>query len=252
MHALIVYSHPEPASFNGTLKDVAADTLRRLGDSVEVSDLYAEGFDPVEKPAHYTNRQDRETFAPLAEQRHAWRTDSLPADVRREIDRLERADLVILQFPLWWHAQPAMLKGWFDRVFVSGGLYTSRMRYDRGYFRGKRALVSVTTGAPAAAMVPGGRGGDIDTLLWPIQYSLYYMGFSVLPPFVANAIQGHGYAYQDADSFRQRIADDKARWARRLARLDQDTPLTFPGWADWDELGRPRAGNDEPAAAAAG
>lgn len=240
MHALIVLSHPEPRSFNAALKDVAVASLRRLGHSVEVSDIYAEGFNPAEGPSHYHERVDPDRFAALAEQRHAHETDALPADVGREIARLERADLLILQFPLWWHAQPAMLKGWLDRVFISGGLYTSEMRYDRGYFRGKRAIVSVTTGAPAVTFGPGGRGGDIEVLLWPIQYSLYYMGFDVLPPYVAYGVQGHGYAYQRADRFKRQLRRYKSEWAARLESLDQMSPISFPGWEDWDEAGRPK------------
>lgn len=238
LHALIVHCHPEPLSFNAALKEVAECTLRRLGYSVEVSDLYGEHFDPVEKPDHYENRINRDCFSALAEQRHASRTASLPTDVLREIKRLERADLVVFQFPLWWHAQPAMLKGWFDRVFVNGGLYTSSMRYDRGYFRGKRAICSVTTGAPAAVMGPGGRGGDIEQLLWPIQYSLYYVGFAVLPPFLAFGVQGHGYAYQEERCAKQQLESYKAECVRRLESLEQTEPLSFPGWNDWDENGR--------------
>lgn len=241
MQALIVYAHPEPSSFNATLRDVAVATLKKRGYTVEVSDLYAEGFDPAEGPAHYTNRIDSEVFSPLAEQRHAWETDTLPTDVRREIERLQRADLVILQFPLWWHGMPAMLKGWMDRVFVSGGLYTSRMRYDRGYFRGRRALCSLTSGAPAETFGPGGRGGDFDTLLWPIQYSLHYMGFSVLPPFHAAGIQGAGYSYYaDDGAFVRQLEQYQAQWASRLEALDHATPIPFPGWDDWDENGVPR------------
>lgn len=238
MHALIVIAHPEPRSFNAALKDVAVDTLERDGHKVEVSDLYAEGFDPVEGPDKYQSRSAEDLFAPLVEQRHAWKTDSLPADVQREIGRLQRADLLVLQFPLWWHAQPAILKGWFDRVFVGGGLYTSRMRYDRGYFRGKRAISSVTVGAPASVLGPGSRGGDIDTLLWPIQYSLYYMGFSVLPPQLSTGMPGHGFSNGDAERVRRQLEQYQADWAQRLEQLDHDTPLPFPGWDDWDDEGR--------------
>ena len=240
MHALIVHSHPEPTSFNAALTDVAVRTLHGRGHGVTVSDLYAEGFDPAEKADHYANRQDPDSFSALAEQRHASKTDSLPVDVRREIDRLAQADLVVLQFPLWWHGPPAMMKGWFDRVFVNGGLYTSRMRYDRGYFRGKRAIASVTTGAPATAFGPGRRGGDLEQLLWPVHFSLHYMGFAVLPPFIAFGVQGHGYAYQDEDRFKHQLERDKAAWARRLETLAQAEPLAFPGWDDWDEDGRPK------------
>jgi NAD(P)H dehydrogenase (quinone) len=245
MHVLIVHCHPEPLSFNAALKDLAVRLLRRLGQSVEISDLYGECFDPVEKSEHYKNRENPHCFSALAEQRHASKIDSLPADVQREIERLERADLVVLQFPLWWHSQPAMLKGWFDRVFVNGGLYTSTMRYDRGYFRGGRAICSVTTGAPASAMGPGGRGGDIEQLLWPIQYSLYYMGLAVLPPFLAFGIQGHGYSYQEESRAKQLLSSYKAQWVDRLEHLEQIEPLSFPAWEDWDDNGRRKPDRSE-------
>lgn len=237
MHALIVFCHPEPASFNGALRDVAVATLEAAGHTAEVSDLYGEGFDPAEGPKHYAGRANPEAFAALNEQRHAWNSERLPADVKREVERLERADLVILQFPLWWHATPAMLKGWMDRVFVSGGLYKSKMRYDTGYFRGKRAICSVTTGAPAISMAHNGRGGDIELLLWPAQYSLYYMGFDVLPPFHTFGVQGHGFSYAGEDEAKAALEASKAAWAKRLQNLDGDTPIPFPGWDDWDDDG---------------
>lgn len=242
MQVLIVHCHPDGDSFNAALKDVAVDTLRDDGHNVAVSDLYAEGFDPVEGPGHYDCRQNATSFSALAEQRHASRNGTLPVDVRREIDRLERAELVIFQFPLWWHAQPAMLKGWFDRVFVSGGLYTSTMRYDRGYFRGRRAICSVTTGAPATTFGPGSRGGDIEHMLWPLHYSLHYMGFTVFTPFLTHGIQGHGYAYQDEDCHRAQLECYKREWAGRLQHLDDSGLLSFPGWNDWDKTGQIKAG----------
>ena len=240
MHALIVHCHPEPASFNAVLTEVTRTTLRQRGFSVEISDLYRQDFDPCEHPDHYRNRENRRIFSPLGEQRHAFRTNTLPRDVQREIARLERADLVLFQFPIWWHSHPAMLKGWFDRVFVSGGLYTSSMRYDRGCFRGKKAVCSVTTGAPEIAFGPGSRGGDIDRILWPTHYSLHYMGFRVLPPFVAFGIQGHGFSYTSEDSSTRQMKLYQENWRERLNALDQDTPLTFESWDDWDEDGRAR------------
>lgn len=245
MHVLIVFCHPEPRSFNGALKDVAVETLQRQGHSVEVSDLYAEGFDPVEGSAHYTERAEPDIFFPLTEQRHAFEGAALPRDVQREIERLERADLVILQFPLWWHAQPAMLKGWFDRVFVYGGLYSGRMRYDRGRFPEKRVLLSVTTGAPAPTFTRHGRSGHIVALLWPIHYSLYYLGVSVLPPQVTYGVQGGGLSYEAEAAFRQRLEEEKVAWAQRLERLDEEAPIPFAGWDDWDEQGMLKAGHPE-------
>ncbi|MBY5990090.1 NAD(P)H-dependent oxidoreductase [Roseovarius atlanticus] len=237
MHTHIVHAHPEPTSYNGALTDTAQQALTRSGGTVSISDLCAEGFDPVERAAHYTDRADADAFAALNEQRNAWKTDTVPGDVATEIGRLESADLLILQFPLWWHGPPAVLKGWMDRVFMSGGLYPSRMRYDAGYFRGKRAMVSVTTGAPEQAFGPGSRGGDFDVMLWPVQYSLHYMGFTVLPPFISYGVQGHGYSYEDKDSLEGRLKANLDTWAGRLSNLDSDTPLHFPGWDDWDDGG---------------
>lgn len=238
MHVLIVLCHPEPNSFNGALKDLAVETFNRLGHTVEVADLHGDGFDPVERAGHYTRREDTERFNAMNEQRHASLANCLPGDIEREIERIERADLMVLQFPLWWHAQPAMLKGWFDRVFVNGGLYTSKMRYDRGYFRGKRAICSVTAGAPEAAFKGNGRGGNIDTMMWPIHYSLYYIGFTVLTPFVSYGINDHtGYTRKQGDCFERHIEERMATWKRTLETLDDADEVSFPGWDDWDEFG---------------
>lgn len=237
MHTLIIHCHPEPRSFNASLARIARDTLTGPDATVELSDLYAQGFDPVEGPAHYPDRADAACFSTLIEQRHAGTHGTRPAAVEREIERLERADLVVLQFPLWWHAQPAMLKGWFDRVFVYGGLYTSRRRYDAGHFRGKRAICSVTTGGPAHTFTQHGRGGPIERLLWPIHYSLHYMGFDVLPPHVAYGVQGGGIAYQADEVFRCHLANIEARLKERLRAIDKTDPIPFAGWADWDADG---------------
>ncbi|MES1942073.1 NAD(P)H dehydrogenase (quinone) [Salinisphaera sp. T5B8] len=235
MHAHIVFAHPEPASFNGALADTAEQTLADKGHTVTRSDLYGEGFDPVEGPARYDTRADTAYFSALTEQRHAGDQQRRAADIQHEIDRLHAADLVILQFPLWWHAQPAILKGWFDRVFVYGALYTGRMRYDEGVFRGKRAMLSVTTGGPARTFSPYGRGGPIERLLWPTHYSLHYMGFDVLAPFVAHGIQGGGIAYQDRDGFDAHRQGCRQRWTERLQRFATDRPIPFTGWADWND-----------------
>jgi NAD(P)H dehydrogenase (quinone) len=238
MQTHIVNAHPDAASYNGALIKTARQTLRAHGHKVSASDLYQSGFDPVESSAHYSNRADPMIFSALQEQRHGWQTRTLPIAVQDEINALTRADLVILQFPLWWHGPPAILKGWMDRVFVSGGLYTSRMRYDTGYFKGKRALISVTTGAPRNAFGPGRRGGDFDTMLWPLHYSLHYMGFSVLPPYISYGVQGHGYSYEDTDCLQTRLSQNLTNWQNYLVELDEVAPLSFPGWADWDADGQ--------------
>ena len=238
MNVLIVYCHPEQNSFNGLLKDVAIEILESKGDVVKVSDLYKEGFDPVEKAEHYLNRIEVDRFDPLSEQRNAYKTDTLPSDVVREIKRLEQCDLLILQFPLWWHQQPAMLKGWFDRVFVSGGLYTSKMRYDKGYFKGRRAICSVTSGAPKATFSENGRGGgEIEALLRSINFSLHYMGFEVLPPYLSTEIQNSEFTYMSPEKFKLHLKNMLEKWCQHLKDVRRIKPLSLPGWSDWDNTG---------------
>jgi len=147
------------------------------------------GFDPAEGPRHYDSRLAPERFDAQAEQRHASSQGTIPEVVAAEIERLDRADLLVLQYPMWWHLPPAMLKGWIDRVFVYGAVYASKKRFEAGRFVGKRALVSVTVGTSAETYAHDGRSGDIALLLWPVNFSLAYVGYEVLAPFVAYGVE---------------------------------------------------------------
>src|SRR5271167_2366719 len=57
--------------------------------------------------------------------------------------------------------------------------------YNEGVFRGKRAMLSVTTGGPNEVYEKGGRNGDIHAILRPIQRGiLEFVGFSILAPHI--------------------------------------------------------------------
>ena len=241
MHALIVLAHPEPRSFNAALADIAVETLAGQGHEVEVSDLYAMGFDPVEHPRHFAKPHDSERFRAQTEQRHAWDSDATSPDVAAEIAKLDRADLLILQYPMWWYGPPAILKGWLDRVLVYGGLYTSRMRYDEGYFAGRRAMLSVTTGGTAESFAHNGRNADIELLLWPTNFTLAYMGYGVLPHFTACGVEG-GIQYSEAGEVSVRLEGYKDSLRQRLLTFERTEPMKFNGWDDWDASGRLKPG----------
>lgn len=240
MHSLIVLAHPEPRSFNGQMAEAARRRLAQGGDAT-VIDLYRLGFDPVERAEHFASRCDPERFDVQAEQRHASDTGTLPADVVQQLAAIERADLLILQFPMWWYTAPAILKGWLDRVFVYGRTYTGRRRYDAGVYRGKRAMLSVTTGGPEPTFRHNGRNGDIALLLWPLHFALYYLGFTVLEPFVAFGVEG-GLKYSAKAALQRRLGDCLARYETELGALAARAALRFNGWADWDEDGRLKPG----------
>ena len=187
MNVLIVYAHPEPKSFNGAMKDLAVATLRGAVHEVVVSDLFAMRFNPVVGPADFLGeRADPDFLSVATEQTKASQTGTLAPDVVAEQEKLKRADLLILQFPVWWFAVPAIMKGWTDRVFARGFAYIAGRKYDTGMFRGKTAMVAATTGTSADTYAPDGIDGDILSVLWPVHNGLLrYSGFDVIEPFVA-------------------------------------------------------------------
>jgi NAD(P)H dehydrogenase (quinone) len=234
MNVLIVLAHPEPRSFNGALARVAKETFLSQGHAVRISDLYASKFDPAEHGRHFQRRKNVARFDAQTEQRFNAEQETLPADVQREIDDLLWADFVILQFPLWWFGMPAILKGWMDRVFAYGALYTGQRRLHAGVCRGKRAMLSVTAGSTAEACAPDGQEGDTSLILWPIHYALHYLGFTVLEPKLITGVRGGYFGADAADQDRHLDAQLQAHrnWP---SELDGRPVIPFNSADDWDE-----------------
>ena len=90
---------------------------------------------------------------------------------------------------MWWHLPPAILKGWYDRVLLYGEVYTSRNRFETGRFKGKRVMLSITVGTSRETYAYNGRSGDIELMLWPVNFTLAYVGYTVLEPFVAYGVE---------------------------------------------------------------
>jgi NAD(P)H dehydrogenase (quinone) len=237
MHAHIVLAHPESKSFNGNLAEVARETLQQQGWSVSFSDLYNMGFDPCERFEHYMKPQNSERFNVQAEQRHASKEGTIPTDVTDEIARLDASDLLILQYPMWWHLPPAILKGWYDRVLIYGEVYASRKRFETGRFKGKRAMLSVTVGTSPETYAYDGRSGDIDLMLWPVNFTLAYVGYTVLTPFIAYGVEA-GIRYSDPSVVEKRLKTIEEDLAERLTNLDKVPSIPFNRMDEWGEDGR--------------
>lgn len=199
-NVLIVYAAPEPKSLNGALLAAALKTFADQGKRVEVSDLYGMQFKAVLDETDFPNRRDTTVFNPAAEQVHAMACGSIAPDIASEIEKVRRADLLIVQFPLWWTSMPAILKGWFDRVFVQGfvvNVGTGEV-YGRGLLRGKRALVVVTAGSSPELYAPDGPHGDLHEHLRSLAHTtLEFCGVEVLPTHVV--YNAAGIAPIDAD-----------------------------------------------------
>jgi NAD(P)H dehydrogenase (quinone) len=218
-NVLIVYAHPEPRSFNGSLLRVAKQALAAGGHTVRISDLHAMNFDPVVRASDFRDFDPTERLDYFAEQKRAYAAGTLAEDIAAEIEKVAWCDLLILQFPLYWFSVPAILKGWIDRVFVPGFAFGGGAWYERGGLVGKRAMLAMTMAAYPEMMAPDGINGLLDVNLWPIQNGvLAFCGFDVLAPFVANAVP-----YADTSARTALLAD----YGRRLAGLHRETPLLF-------------------------
>lgn len=181
---LIVYAHQSPNSFNAAAKDIAVKELQRQGCTVTVSDLYAMDFKAsATRDDIIGELKDPKLFRYGAETAAAWAAKTLSHDIQEEHRKVTEADLVIFQFPLYWFSVPAIMKGWFDRVFTGDFAFSLKNMYDNGVFKKKKAVLSFTTGAMESMFQPDGINGDINVTLWPLQNgTLHFCGFQVLAP----------------------------------------------------------------------
>ena len=105
MRVLYIYCHPLPESFHGALRARALSGLKAAGHEVDLLDLYEEGFNPV---------------LTAAERRRYHDTGVNQQGLEDHVRRLHQAEALVLQFPVWIFGFPALLKGYFDRVFMPG------------------------------------------------------------------------------------------------------------------------------------
>ncbi len=134
MRVLAVLDHPWENSFNHAILKAAVAGLEAAGHEVDVLDLHRDGFNPVmkvEELAGYTAGR--------------W----LDPKVGEYQTRIDSAEWLYLVFPVWWETAPALLKGFFDKVFLPGWAFTEAdasplLTHLRG------ATVITTMGAPKA------------------------------------------------------------------------------------------------------
>jgi putative NADPH-quinone reductase len=105
MKVLVVFAHPIADSFNAAIHQAVLDELKKAGHAVDDLDLYKEGFQPVLDAEEWRNYQDVEKNR---------------AKVGSYIARLQSSNAIVFVFPTWCFGEPAILKGWFDRVLVPG------------------------------------------------------------------------------------------------------------------------------------
>jgi NAD(P)H dehydrogenase (quinone) len=132
MNVLVVYSHPNPKSFNHAILEALREGLAAGGHAVKVRDLYAEPFKATLDAADFGQIMGGST----------------PADIKAEQDLVTWAEGLIFIYPVWWFGLPAALKGWIDRVFLQNFAFAVTPEGLKGLLKHKRALVLNTTGGP--------------------------------------------------------------------------------------------------------
>ncbi len=142
MRVLLLHSHPVSESYGAALHRQTRESLEKAGHTVDDCNLYAENFDPV------LSRQDRIIYHDYPENTEL---------VKTHVDRLKQAEGLVIVTPVWNFGFPAMLKGYFDRVWLPGvtfelvnGKVESRLRHIR-----KMAAVMTYGADPFRAFVAG-------------------------------------------------------------------------------------------------
>ena len=105
MRVLVLHSHPLDESYGRALFRQTCESLAEAGHEVDACNLYEEGFDPV------LSAHDRRIYHDYPQN-----TDML----KPYVERLKQAEGLVICTPVWNFGFPAMLKGYFDRVWLPG------------------------------------------------------------------------------------------------------------------------------------
>jgi len=213
MKILIVVAHPESKSFNMEMTKTAITTLQQQGHEVQISDLYKMDFDAVSGRKNFTSVHDASCLNLQKEEMYASKTGGFVQSLKEEQHKVEWCDLMIWQFPLWWFSVPAILKGWVDRVFAMGTFYDNGKIYKNGMLKGRKALLSLTTGGPLVNYSKDVYG-EMHDIVKPVHRGIFeFLGFEVLQPQVYYSIERMN---------NEERAQALGKWSDRLKKIFEE------------------------------
>lgn len=187
MKILIVTAQEEKESFGRALATTAENLFKENGHEVKTSHLYDMKFNPIASAHDFTKRENASYIQYMLEQKHASTIKGFSNDILQEQKKILWADLIIIHTPLWWFSVPAILKGWFDRVFATGVTWDFDAIYDKGLLKGKRGMLVLTTGGPHEIYAKDKpHKASIEEITHSINHGIFkFNGMEALPMFIA-------------------------------------------------------------------
>jgi len=181
---LIIFAHPEAKSFCAAVKDTCAETLKKHGHEVKVSDLYEmKMILPLDK-SDFTELSNPDFFKPQLEQKMAneKQRKTFSPELQAEHDKLEWCDTVLFVFPLYWFGMPGIMRNWCDRVLSMGFAYGPTEFGIK--LRPRKGMVLYTTSGPKDFI------GRFEPAIWQLtnECMLGFCGITALEPYVAYAV----------------------------------------------------------------
>ena len=149
MSTHILYAHPNPKSFNAAILTTVREEYDRARAPYTLSDLYAMNYNPV---------LSGPDFVEMSQGRY-------PPDIAAEQQKIRDAETLLFIYPVWWMSPPAILKGYFDRVFAVNFAYRYEEKGAVGLLQGKEAVLFTTYGNFAEAYEQTKIGNSIAAIL---------------------------------------------------------------------------------------
>ena len=184
MNVLVLYAHPNPNSFNALLNKKLVSILNANGHEVKLVDLYQLKFNAVASWDDFNLPKSSLSQQYFVAQGEALEQNAMAKYIIDQQDQISWADHLLFQFPLWWFGPPAILKGWFDRVFAKGFAYDAGKVFEDAMLYGKTASIITTTLSPEEAFTATGTHHPIESLLLPVHHTLKFVGIKTLKPLV--------------------------------------------------------------------
>ena len=118
MRVHVIHAHPVESSYNRALYDTVIEALTAKGHEVDALNLYEEGFDAL------LSREERLNYHDVP--------GNVTPLVKPYVERLMAAEAMVFVHPVWNYGYPAILKGYFDRIFLPGVSFILDGGGDRG------------------------------------------------------------------------------------------------------------------------